>query len=151
MDAKTVKPPLDEVQKDSYKIIGCYGKNLPSQYKNMIFSRWLRSLRHGNDYFKLIDSDTYYDTYHRYIELVLARKNTIVSIAVLSDDEDVALGFSIQEGVALHYIHVHKDNRKQGIATALVSKKIEVITHLTKTGLVVWNLKLPNAIFDPFY
>ena len=57
-------------------------------------------------------------------------------IAVLTDDYDVALGFSVSEGCKLHYVHVHKDMRKQGIARSLDSNfEVEVITHLTKMSM----------------
>lgn len=137
-------------EKASYKIVPHLGYELPRQYQNMVYSKWLRSLRYGNDYFKLIDSAVYYDAYHRYIKTVLHRTNSIVRLAVLSDDMDVVLGFSISEKQILHYCHVHKDNRKQGIARSLVPFKVKAITHITKTGLSIWSSKLPTAIFNPF-
>lgn len=116
----------------------------------MIFSKWLRSLRFGNEYFKLIDSDSYYHSYHIYINQLLQRPSVFVHLAVLSDDHDVVLGFSVMELGVLHYVHVHKDQRKQGIGTNL-AKDFHTITHLTHIGVSIWNKKYPKVRFNPFY
>lgn len=139
-----------EKENSSYKVIAFKGIDLKNQFRNMIYSKWLRSLRHGNDYFKLIQSDIYYEVYQKYIDLILNRPSTIIRIAVLTDANDVALGFSVSEGSKLHYIHVHKDLRRQGIARSLVPFDIEVITHLTKMSMPIWSAKAPKAIFNPF-
>ncbi len=78
------------------------------------------------------------------------RPNTLVRVAVLSDDPDVALGFSVSEGHVLHYVHTQKDVFRQGIARSLVPFEVKVLTHLTKTGMMLWSTKLPEAIFNPF-
>ncbi len=137
-------------EESSYKIAPHLGGALPECYQNMIYSKWLRSLRYGNDYFKLIESTAYYATYQKYIQAILHRPQTVVRLAVLSDDADVVLGFSVSEASVLHYCHTHKDNRNQGIASSLVPFEVKTITHLTKSGLMIWNSKLPNAIFNPF-
>lgn len=135
----------------SYRIIFFPGAKLPESYKSVVFSRWLRSLRFGNDYFKLIDSDSYYPSYHGYIESLIAHPLCIISFAVLSDDEDVVLGWSVQRGNVLDYVHVQKDYRRNYISTALVNPTtISRITHLTKTGMSIWASKLSSAKFNPF-
>ena len=139
-----------EVNQAYYKVLVWQGSFLPEAYTAMIFSKWLRSLRYGNDYFKLIDSESYYNTYNQYIQAILNKPGTIVRIAVLADDEDVALGWSVSEGDTLHYVHCQKDSRNKGIATTLVPFQVNNITHLTKTGMAIWNKKLPNAKFNPF-
>jgi GNAT superfamily N-acetyltransferase len=116
----------------------------------MIFSKWLRSLRYGNDYFRLIDPDEYWKAYNAYIKSILMRGDTMVRIASLTEDADVALGFSVVRGAVLDYVHVHKDFRKKGIGRILVPKNIKVITHLTKTGLSIWGSKYPKWKFNPF-
>jgi citrate lyase synthetase len=126
------------------------GIDIAGPYNNMVYSQWLRSLRKGNDYFKLIDSKVYYDVYHRYVSNILARETTVVRFAALTDDPDTVLGFSVSAGSVLHYVFTQPMNRMQGIATTLVPFEVETITHLTKTGLSIWNSKLPKAIFNPF-
>src|SRR5271166_2264578 len=137
-----------ETPQASYTVLKYQGSELPEQYKALVFSKWLRSLRYGNEYFKLIDQVVYFRMYHKYIELILSRIRTIVSLAVLSDDKDVVLGFSVTESVVLHYTHVHANQRKQGIAKSLC-KDIEIITHITNDGLKIWG-KYPEVKFNPF-
>lgn len=135
----------------TYKIVKYYATSLPPSYRNLIFSKWLRSLRYGNDYFKLIQQDIYFKAYQLYLESILNNPNTIISLAVLSDDEDVVLGFSIITHSTLHYVYVQKEQRKQGIGTSLTPlSQLTTISHLTKIGLSLWNNKCPHLIFNPF-
>lgn len=150
MDTESIGSPLEEMEESSYRVIPFLGTTFPVTYRNMVYSKWMRSLRYGNDYFKLIDSKAYYATYDRYIGLLLERPKTVVRVALLSDDLDVALGFSVSEGHALHYVHVQKDMRNKGIGTSLVPFEVKTITHLTKNGLAIWSSKLPMASFNPF-
>lgn len=108
------------------------------------------SLRFGNDMFRLIDHVEYYKTYHQFVERILDHPTTVVRIAVLSDDHDVALGFSVSRGNVLDYVHVHKDYRRIGIGRSLVPAGIEWITHVTKTGLTIWGSKAGHWKFNPF-
>ena len=133
----------------SYDIIAFQGNKLPSNYHNLIYSRWLRSLRFGNDYYKLIDSKAYYDSYQKHVAYLIHHPEAVVKLAVLSDDHDIVLGFSVSRNYILDYVHVHKDQRRQGIGTSLVPKDITVVTHLTKTALLIWP-KHPNVTFNPF-
>ncbi len=134
----------------SYKIVSYHGNRVPEAYQNLIFSKWLRSLRYGNDYYKLIEVGAYYRTYHHYLALVLQNPSAVVNLAVLSDDPDVVLGFSVSRGNILDYVHVQKDMRKLGIGTKLVPKEIDTVTHLTKTGLTIWGSKYKTWNFNPF-
>jgi len=118
----------------SYRIINI-PKEKTDHYHGLIYARWLRSLRHGNDYFKLIDPDVYYDTYRRYIGRILDSPDTAVRIAALNEDEDVVLGFSVCQGSVLHYVCVDPTMRKQGIGASLIPKTIDTISHITKTAI----------------
>lgn len=152
MGRQMLETKADDKQEiaSSYSVISYPGTSLPDTYQNLIFSKWLRSLRYGNDYYKLIDQDAYFIAYHAYISKLLAQPDAIVRLAVLTDDPDVVLGFSVTRGTTLDYVHVHKDFRKQGIGTTLVPKDIHSITHLTKIGMAIWNAKLAHAKFNPF-
>jgi GNAT superfamily N-acetyltransferase len=135
-----------------YKVIVYNGPALPDNYKPMIYSKWLRSLRYGNDYFKLIQQDAYFTNYHKYLELVLNKSDTMVRMAVLSDDYDVVLGFAVCRPSIVDYVHIHKDYRRQGIGSALIASlaNVSFITHLTRNGMSFWNNKLKDAKFNPF-
>lgn len=134
----------------SYRVLSFPSSKLPTAYIGLVYSKWLRSLRYGNDLFRLIDADSYYKAYHRHVSLVLEHPNTVIRIAVLSDDHDVVLGFSVSRGNVLDYVHVHKDQRRLGIGRSLVPDGIEWITHVTKTGLTIWGSKAGHWKFNPF-
>jgi hypothetical protein len=135
----------------TYKIISYTAHKLPESYKPMIFSKWMRSLRYGNNYFEAIDSNVYYKTYQKYIQSILERPGAMVRLSTLSDDPDICLGWSISEGNTLHYIHVQWEQRNQGIGKSLLPPGIRQFTHLTKTGMKIWrDDKYSHAIFNPF-
>jgi GNAT superfamily N-acetyltransferase len=134
----------------TYSVLSFPAQDIPKDYLPLIFSKWLRSLRYGNDMFKLIDVDAYYRTYHHYIGLILQRVDAVVRLAVLTDDKDVVLGFSVSHGSVLDYVHVHKDQRRQGIGMALLPLGIDTISHVTKTGLSIWGSKFREWKFNPF-
>ena len=137
------------MEEASYKIITYKGNELPDNYKAMIFSKWLRSLRYGNDYFKLINQARYYAAYHVYVERLLTEST--IRLATLSNDIDVVLGFSVCRGNVLDYVHVQKDYRRIGVGKSLVPcSEINCITHVTRQGMSFWNNLMPLAIFDPF-
>lgn len=137
-------------QESTYSVIAYPAAQLPESYKNLLFSNWLRSLKKGNDYFKLIDNDAYYDVYHKYIEMLLLKPTTTVRLAVLSDDYDVVLAWAVVDGDVLHYVYTNKDYRRQGFATAVVPKSVTTITHLTRVGMAIWGAKLSHLKFNPF-
>lgn len=146
----------------AYTVVQYSGKDLPASYRGLIYSKWLRSLRHGNDYFKLIDGKSYYESYSAYISMLLLKPECVVRLAVLADDRDVVLGFSVSRGTVLDYVHVLRirlkvptgfdvtDYRRHGIGTKLIPKGIDTFTHITKTWLIVWGNKFPQWRFNPF-
>jgi hypothetical protein len=131
-------------------VISYPSNTLPDSYRNVILSRWLRSLRQYNDYFKLIDKNAYFDVYEKYIKLIIYRPNTVIRLAVLKDDQDVVLGWSIIEGTILHYVHVPELWRGKGISDLLIPKDIKCCTHVTKYWLNMWQKKYKHVIFNPF-
>ncbi len=125
-------------------------KNVLGEQRNYVFSKWLRSLRYENDYYKLIDAERYWPTYQRFVASLLDKPETTLSMAVLADDPDVILGFAVYRGTVLDYVYVHKHQRRHGIGRALVPKDIDTITHLTRTGLSIWGSKGGAIKFNPF-
>lgn len=134
----------------TYSIISFKEANLPKTYVNFVISKWMKSFRYGNDYIKLTDSDSYYAAYKRYIESILDSPLTTVRLAVLTDEPDVAMGFSVATERVLHYVYVGLDYRGQGIGKRLVPIQVEKFTHLTRKGIQIWLVKAPKAKFDPF-
>lgn len=141
---------LPQSKEATYSVISFSGKAIPDEYRSLVFSQWMRTLRYGNEYFKLTESRHYFGAYQKYIETLLARPGAVVRLAVITDDRDVVLGWSLMDGTTLHYVHVQKDQRNKGVGTILVPKYIESISHLTKAGLSIWNKKYPHAKFNPF-
>lgn len=140
-------PEATQQKAAEYRIVLYAGGILPSELRNLVLSRWLKSLRYGNDYFKLVNAQDYYVSYGRYLEASLKRSH--IRFAVLADNVDVVLGFSVTRGNILDYVHVHRDQRRQGIGRALVPVDIDTCTHLTKTGLLLWGNKTKWK-FNPF-
>jgi GNAT superfamily N-acetyltransferase len=134
----------------SYEVIAFAGANLPLRYQGLVYSRWLLGLRYGNEYYRLTSARSYFDHYHAFLTRLINQRGTIVRLAVLSDDHDVALGFSVARGRLLDFVHVQRDMRNQGIGSKLVPGDIEAITHLTKAGKAIWQTKYPQWYFDPF-
>lgn len=135
----------------TYSVKAFLGRGLPDNYRNFILARWLRSFRFGNNYIKLIDSGSYYKAYSAYIKSLLESPLVAIRLAVISDEPDVALGFSVISGQTLHYVYVGKDYRHNGIGLRLVPIKVMEFTHLTNKGMALWNRKAPKAIFNPFH
>lgn len=135
---------------DSYSIYSYPASKLPETYKALVFSKWLRSLRYGNPFFHKVDQASYFVNYHLYIEKLLAKPDSLIRLAVLTDNHDVVLGFSVSREVVLDYLHVHNDQRRQGIGTKLIPEGTTTITHLTKDGIAMWQDKFKHLKFDPF-
>jgi hypothetical protein len=164
MEDKRLEAAPVDVQAESeatYAVISYQGGFLPDNYVNLIRSSWLRSYKYGNEYFKLIDNDAYFTKYHNFVSQMLTRPNVKIRLAVLSDDVDVCLGWSVvQDDSILQYVYVQKDYRKIGIGKSLVPPTIDTITHLTTAGMSIWankckskpddNSHKPLVVFDPF-
>jgi len=134
---------------DSYFVYNCPHEKL-DPYRSMIYAKWLRSMRYGNEYAKLIEQTAYFKYAHDYITRLLDNPKTVIKLAVLTDDIDVVLGFSVIRGKVLDYVYVHRDQRRLGIGASLVPDDIETFSNLTKVGLIVWKLKYPHLKFVPY-
>ncbi len=148
-DQSLVATPNAE-QESTYSVVLYPASKLPEQYLNLVRSQWMRNQKHGNEYFKLADPDSFYGAYQQVIHRFMNRPNAVIRLAVLSDDKDVVLGWSLIEVDVLHYVFVKHEHRNQGIGKSLVPVPIHTITHLTKAGLSAWSSKLKAAKFNPF-
>lgn len=135
----------------TYSIVAYPANAFPQHFEGFIKAKWKRSLRDGNDLYKLVFSEAYFEAYGRYIDMLLARPGTIIRLAILTDSPDVALGWSLIEGDKLHYVFVQRDFRNKGIGTALVPVPINWFSHLTHVGARIWNKPKHKALrFNPF-
>lgn len=116
---------------------------------NFILATWLKGLRHGNDWFEMIDQECYYKSYHTIIMDIL--RNAKISVACLKEDPSVILAYSVTNGDVLHYIFCKDVWRGIGLSKDLIPKDLRVVTHLTKLGLSILRKNYPTAIFNPFW
>lgn len=129
-----IKPPEAS---EGYKILSFPAAELPQDYLPLIFSRWLLSLRYGNELFKKVVKKDYFEQYHRFIESLFAKPECRIHLAVMNSDESNVLGFSVLRGNVLDYVHVHKDHRHHGIGGDLIPQGVDTITHYTKHAAAI--------------
>jgi len=135
---------------DSYRIEKVYGTELKGSFRNLILAKFLRTLKSGNYYFKLADSESYFSNYHVYIKSIFLRPNVVANFAVLDDSPDVVLGWSLTENDSiLHYVWVDAVQRNKGIAKSLCPNQISKVTHLTTIGAKIFK-DMKNVSFDPW-
>lgn len=147
MGVKELEPKTDEAN-EVYRLKVYPATSLPEDMRNLVIAPMLNSLRYGNDMFKLIDKAAYYNTYSKYVKILLSRPTCAVKMAILSDD--TVLGWSLFEGKTLHYVWVKKEVRRQGIGRSLLPEVFDTISHVTNVALNIWVHKYPEAKFDPF-
>lgn len=144
---------LHEVKEPStYSVLAYPSAKLPETYVALVFARWLRSFRAGNPFLKKASPAEYYKHYHKHIEMLLSKPDSTVRLAVLSDDHDVVLGFSVAREDVLDYVHVQKDHRRQGIAKMLIPQGITTMSHSTHLSVGIWqnNPKYKHLKLNPF-
>lgn len=114
---------------------------------NLICGTWLPGLYYGNDWFREIDPDVYFEKYKTVIHQILSRPKIKISAARLKADPDTVLAYCVYEPNVIHWIYCKPAFRKLGIAKALVPSDTLAVTHLTKIGR---SIKPEAWIFDPF-
>lgn len=134
----------------TFSILHHHAAILPANYIPMLFSKWMRSLKSGNHFYKYARPSSFYDHYHRFITHLINQPTAQVTLAVLSDDHDVVLGFSVHRGAVLDYVYVHPEQRGQKMSNHLIPSGITTFTHITRIGEIIWKAKYPDWIFDPF-
>ena len=143
------------IEVSSYRVLS-YEPQGPAfkPYEALVCASFLHSLRLGNKWFHDIHTEIYYKTYHDLFERYLNAPTAIVRLAVLDEDKDVCLGWSLTRGSVLDYVYVKEDSlisfRKQGIGKSLLPKEFDTISHLTREGRAIWKAKFPKVIFNPF-
>ena len=114
-----------------------------------IYASWLRGLKHGNDYFELIENEAYFKHQHDTIESILDDFEVTVKIACLKEDPAVVLGYVVYKYTRLDYVFIKKSWRSIGLARDLVPKDITTVSHITKVGVSL--LRKHNHVrFNPY-
>ncbi len=140
----------EEAAPSTYTIVNYPARQLPDRYLGLILATWTKSLRHSNDWFKLIDPAVYYKMYRLVILNILSKPETMINIAVLTEDRDVAFGYCIYRENVLDYIFVLADYRNQGIGYSLLPYSIDTYTHVTNLGKELVKIKTLPWMFNPF-
>jgi calcineurin-like phosphoesterase family protein len=151
MGDKEVETSGHGIAQSACAIIKFSGYALPAEYESVVYSKWLRTLKYENDYFRLCDRESFFAHFKARIGQILLRPDCIVRLAVLSDDHDVVMGWSVMQETVLHYVVVGFDYRNQGIMRLLVPMRPTTITSLTHKISKIWPAKFPDAIFNPFF
>lgn len=140
---------------ETYSILTFQATEVPDAYKAFIHAQWKHTLRHGNEYYKLIDSQNhgkaFYEAYQHMIEKLFHKPDATFRIAVLTSTPDVMLGFCLYRRDILDYCVIRKDARQKGIGSSLIPSGIKTITHLTKLAMRLWaKEKYKHLVFNPF-
>lgn len=141
-----------EAAASSYSILAFNSQEFPECYLGMILETWARSLRNGNEWFEMIAPIAYSKAYDLIIRNILSKPETTIRVAALTEDPDVAFGYSVHRGSILDYVYVFIPYRHQGIGKMLVPNGIQIYTHITRVGRdIIKKKKLRRKlIFNPF-
>lgn len=132
----------------SYKIVVHEPGEKAREAFSLIISSWIRTLRTGNDMFRLMEPEGYYSAMSMILPPLLARNS--IRLAVLTDTPDVVLGYAVYHGKTLDYWYVKKDLRGMGIGRSLLPE-FDTVSAITKTWLLIWAKEPYKAIkFNPF-
>lgn len=151
MGNRILEPETNEPEgeiESNYRIVYFMGTKLPPEYKSVIMAPFLRTLRDGNDFYKLIDHDAYFLNYPKYINIILQRPMMLVKMAMLKDN--TVLGWALVEHKTVHYVWVKKEVRMQGICRALLPKEFDTISHITNRAINIWVKHFPDVRLNPF-
>lgn len=116
--------------------------------KHFILSTWLRGLYYGETLYSLMEKATFMELYKKVLDYLVT--NSYIQVMCLKEDPNIIIGYSVLslDKKILHWLYVKKNFRNIGVATDLVPKDVKVVTHLTKSGIIL--LKRKNMIYNPF-
>ena len=113
-----------------------------------ILSTWLRPAWFSPAW-RMIPHDVFFGTYRPVVISLLQRANTMV--ACDPECPEVIWGYATTEGPYLHWVHTKANLQGYGVATRLLrDRRIEHISHWTRSYRDTIGSKLPNVTYDPF-
>lgn len=120
--------------------------------KSFIMATFLRGLYYGNSWFKFIPKNIFMDNYKHIVSTLIQSPNVSIKVVCLKEDQDVILGYSIlsSDYQTIHWGHVKREWRKQGIFKTIIPQYPSFVTHLTDVSKQIMIKKLPNTVFNPF-
>lgn len=118
--------------------------------KNLIFATWLRSYEASSLAAKNIPRDLFFAEHHKVIDGIF-RRGAVVKLAVLPDEPDVVLGWSVNTDDAVHYVYVKPAFRRHGIATKMLAHVPRPFTYTHWTyPLRDLYAQLEGCVFNPY-
>jgi len=111
----------------------------------LIYATWLKATYYGNNWFKQIKEEIFFNNYKKIIAHRLA--NNVVTVCCSEKDPDVVFGYSVSGPGVLHWVYVKKAWRRAGIAKNLIPQDCKEITSITKMGKLCNKGRLD---FNPF-
>ncbi len=105
---------------------------------NFIYATMLNGLYYGCPLYNKIEKKAFFSNYQKVINGILFKAPTRLTIACLTVDTDVVLGYALScpdDGI-LHFIYVKREWRMQGIAKKLLEgcSELSSVTHITDLG-----------------
>jgi GNAT superfamily N-acetyltransferase len=118
--------------------------------KNLIYATWLRSYEASSLAAKHVPRDLFFAEHHLVIDRVFSGQPT-VKLAVLPDEPDVVLGWSVSEPGVVHYVYVKPAFRRHGLAKALLAHFEEPFsyTHWTHPLRDLYP-RLERCVYNPY-
>lgn len=103
-----------------------------------ILSTWLKGAYYGNNTFRKMRQDDFFEFYQPVIKEILFSPLTVTRVAALKEDPDIILSYVVYtpkvDGDILHWVYTKNPWRKSGLAKALIPNTVKSVTHLTKLG-----------------
>jgi hypothetical protein len=137
-------------QKDLITVRPYDGKNVGE--REFVLACWLRGVFYGDTFFSHMKKSIFMEHYHKVLERFIDNPGVDIQMAVLQDDPQVILGYSVARKSAkgeqvLDWVFVKSAWRKIGIAKMLVPPDVVLVTHLTRLGRA---LKPEGVEWNPF-
>lgn len=120
---------------------------------NLVRKSWMRSYRKSAA-MDWVGNASYDAGMPTRIERIISAPSVRVLMARPPGDPLTAFGFIVASPTTLHYLWTKEAWRKMGVAHQLVHGAFpsapERLTHLTKMGENLWQLKMAGVPYDPF-
>lgn len=105
--------------------------------QKLVYASWRNAIwfdKHPGQTQQTEESDNYYKLATETINEYLRSTKTIVNMAVLQDNPDQIIGYSVMNQNVIIFCYVKLDYRRQGIATLLTKDFKTIVKPMTKIG-----------------
>lgn len=114
-----------------------------------VINSWLKSFR-SSKWAGSLPNNVYWEAYHKAIEVILERSDTIVKIASLAENPDQILGYVVYCPDAVHYLYVKLSLRRHGIGRRLLECAIGGSKHFRYTFRTEALDYLPEGLYASY-